>query len=235
MGSGNHLHRQVEAKDLGDFWRHQAAERREDVGVVTLALLEQFGLVHFVVEQALVTVVLTEGVVTEQHGIAGHIGHHAIRPVQHRRFDEDKLFAIADIQCVAGFHGVEIPLRVVVVTVNGVDGIGGAINRGVRNPGHQLGECARVVFFRVVNNDVVNGVEVDLRAQVLHKLATEFMIDGINQYVFAFTDEIAVVAAAAQRFVFGTVEITNFPVTLPNPMNVIFYVNSHFAYLFCIK
>jgi hypothetical protein len=56
-----------------------------------------------------------------------------------------------------------------------------------------------VVFFRVVDNDVVNGVEVDLRAQVLHKLAAEFMIDGINQYVFAFTDEIAVVAAAAQR------------------------------------
>ena len=229
MRGGNHVHRQVEAEDLGDFRRYQAAEWREDIGVITLTLLEQFGLVHFVVEQAFIAVVLAEGIVTEQHRIAGHIGHHAVRPVQHRGFDEDQLLAIADIQAVTGFYGVEIPLRMVVVTVDGVDGIGGAINWGVRNVRHQLGERARMVFFCVVDNDVVNGVEVDLRAQVLHKFAAEFMIDSINQYVFAFTDEIAVVAAAAQRFVFGPVEVTHFPVTLPNPMNVIFYVNSHFC------
>jgi len=46
------------------------------------------------------------------------------------------------------------------------------------------------------------------------------MIDGIDQDIFFFADEIAVVAAAAQCFVFRAVKITYFPVTLTNPMNI---------------
>ena len=84
-----------------------------------------------------------------------------------------------------------------------------------------------MVFFRVVNHDVVNIGKIDLATQVLHELAAEFMIDGINQDIFLFPDEIAVIAAAAQRFVFGAVKITHFPVTLANPMNVIFNQNRH--------
>ena len=227
VGGGNHIHRQVKAEDLGDFRRHQAAERRQDVGVVALALLEEFGLVHFVVEQALVAVVLAEGVVAEQHRVAGHVGHHAVRPVQHRGFHEDQLLAVADIQRVAGFHGVEVPLRMVVVAVDRVDGVSGAVDRRVRNVGHQLGQRAGMVLFRVVDDDVVDGVQVDFTAQVLHELAAELVIDGIDQHVFSFADEIAVVAAAAQRFVFRPVEIAHFPVTLTHPMNVIFNQNRH--------
>jgi hypothetical protein len=48
------------------------------------------------------------------------------------RFNEDQLFAVAEIQRVAGFHGVEIPLRMMVMAVDGVDGVGGAINWRVR-------------------------------------------------------------------------------------------------------
>ena len=227
VGGGNHLYRQVKAEDLGDFRRHQAAERRQDVGVVALALLEQLGLVHFVVEQALVAVVLAEGVVAEQHRVAGHVGHHAVRPVQHRGFNEDQLFTVADIQRVAGFYGAEIPLRMVMVAVDGIDGVGGAVDRRVGNTGHQLGQRAGVVLFRVVDDDVVDRVQVDFAAQVLHELAAELVIDGIDQHVFPFTNQIAVVAAAAQRFVFRAVEITHFPVTLANPMNVIFNQNRH--------
>ena len=50
--------------------------------------------------------------------VASHVGHHAVRPVQHRGFYEDQLLAVADIQRVAGFHGVEVPLRMVVVAVD---------------------------------------------------------------------------------------------------------------------
>ncbi len=227
MGGGDHIHRQVEAEDLGDFWRDQAAERGQDVGVVALALFEQLGLIHFVVEQTFVAVVLTEGVVTEQHRVTGHVGHHAVRPVQHRRFHEDQLFAVADIQRVAGFHGVEVPLRMVVVTVDGVNSVGGAVDRGVRNVRHQLGQRPGVILFRMVDDDVVDVVQIDFAAQVLHELAAEFVIDGIDQDVFTFADEIAVVAAAAQRFIFRPVEIAHFPVTLTHPMNVIFNQNRH--------
>ena len=227
MGGGNHIHRQVEAEDLGDFWRDQTAERRQDVGVVALALFEQLGLIHFVVEQTFVAVVLAEGVVAEQHRVTGHVGHHAVRPVQHWGFHEDQLFTVTDIQRVAGFYGVEGPLWMVVVAVDGVNGVGGAVDRGIRNVGHQLGQRPGVILFRVVDDDVVDVVQIDFAAQVLHELAAEFVIDGIDQDVFTFANEIAVVAAAAQRFVFRPVKITYFPVTLTHPMNVIFNQNRH--------
>ncbi|MNP73697.1 hypothetical protein D3C76_1704510 [compost metagenome] len=79
----------------------------------------------------------------------------------------------------------------------------------------------------MINDDVVDGVQIDFAAQVLHELAAEFVIDGIDQDVFTFTNQIAVVATAAQSFVFGTMKITHFPVTLADPMNVIFNQNRH--------
>ncbi len=227
VGGGNHRYRQIEAEDFVNFRRHQAAEGRQDVGVVALALFVQFTLVHFIVEQMFVAVVLPEGVIAEQHRVAGQVGHHAVRPVQHWRFDEDQLLTVADIESVASFHHVEVPLRMVVMTVDGVDGVGGAVDRRIRDLHHQLSQRAGVVLFGVVNNDVVEVGEVDFAAQVLHELAAEFMIDGIDQHVFLFADEIAVIAAAAQRFIFGAVEITHFPVTLANPKNVIFHHNRH--------
>ena len=227
VGGGNHLHRQVETEDFSNFRRHQAAEGRQDVGVVALALFVQFNLVHFIVEQVFVAVVLAEGVVAEQHRVAGQVGHHAVRPVQHRRFHEDQLFTITDIESIAGFHHVEVPLRMMMVAVDRVDGVGGAVNRRIRDLHHQLSQRAGMVLFGVVNDDIVEVGEVDFAAQVLYELAAEFMIDGIDQHVFLFADEIAVVAAAAQRFIFGAVEITHFPVTLANPKNVIFNRNRH--------
>ncbi|SAF38849.1 Uncharacterised protein [Enterobacter cloacae] len=93
--------------------------------------------------------------------------------------------------------------------------------------GHQLGQRPGVILFRVVDDDVVDVIQIDFAAQVLHELAAEFVIDGIDQNVFTFTNQIAVVAAAAQRFVFRPVKITYFPVTLTHPMNVIFNQNRH--------
>ena len=40
-----------------------------------------------------------------------------------------------------------------------------------------------MILFRVVDDNVVDVVQIDFTAQVLHELAAEFMIDGIDQYV----------------------------------------------------
>ncbi len=227
MGGGNHLYRQVKAEDLGNFRRYQPAKGGEDIGVVALALLKQLGLIHLIIEQMFVAVVLAEGVIAEQHGVAGQVGHHAVGPVQHWRFDKDQLFAVADIQRIASFHHMEIPFRVVMVTVNRVDSVMGTVDWRIGDMRHQLRQRARVILFGVVNDDVVDHRQIDLAAQVLHELAAEFVIDGINQHVFALADQVAVIAAALQRFVFGAVKITNFPVALSNPVNVVFYMNRH--------
>ncbi|MOA59812.1 hypothetical protein D3C78_1845190 [compost metagenome] len=71
-----------------DFLGHQRAERGQDVGVILDALFLQLDRIALVVEHLRAGVVLAEGVVTEQHGVAGHIGGHAVRPVQHRHLDE---------------------------------------------------------------------------------------------------------------------------------------------------
>ncbi|MNP24972.1 hypothetical protein D3C76_1177630 [compost metagenome] len=113
------------------------------------------------------------------------------------------------------------------MTIDGVDGVIGAVDRGVRDAGHQLGQGTGVIFFSMVNDDVVDIGQVNFTAQVLHELTAEFMIDGVDQHVFFFPDEIAVIAAAAQRFVFRSVKITYFPVTLTNPMNIVFNQNRH--------
>ena len=114
-----------------------------------------------------------------------------------------------------------------VMPVDGVNGVGCAVNRRVRDAGHQFSQRPCMVFFRVVNDDVVDIREVNFTAQVLHEFTAKLVVYCIDQDIFFFTDEIAVVAAAAQRFVFSPVEITNFPVTLANPMNVIFNQNRH--------
>ena len=110
---------------------------------------------------------------------------------------------------------------------NGINGVIGAVNRGIRNAGHQFGQRTGMIFFCMVNDDVVNIRQVNFTAQILHEFTAKLVVYCIDQDIFFFTDEIAVVAAAAQRFVFGSVEITNFPVTLANPMNVIFNQNRH--------
>ena len=140
-----------------------------------------------------------------------------------------------------------------VMTIYRVDSVGCTVDRRIGNLRHQFGQRPGVVLFSMVNYDVIDICQIDFITQVLHKFAAEFMvdneviqlpapeavgdilkeqaadglIDGVDQHVFFFADEVAVVAAAAQRFIFCTVKITHFPVTLTNPMNVIFHHNRH--------
>lgn len=227
VGGGDHRQRQIEAEHLVDLGGDQRAERREDVGVVTQALLQQLLLIDLVVEQVLVAIVLAEGVVAEQHGVAAEIGHHAVGPVQHRRFDEHQLLAIADVQAVAGLHRDEVPVRLVVMAGDRIDGIGGAVDRCARDVRHQLGQRAGVVLFGMVDDDVIDARQVDLAGQVEDELAAEAMVDGVDQYGLLLADQITVVAGALEGLVFGAVKVTNLPIALTDPVDVFFEQNRH--------
>ncbi len=63
-GSGYHITVKLKPRDLGNFRCYQAAERRQDIGVANAGTLEKLRLIHFIVEQMLVAVVLTESIVT---------------------------------------------------------------------------------------------------------------------------------------------------------------------------
>ncbi len=58
VGGRNHIHRQVKAEDFGNFRRHQAAERGQNIGIVALALLIKLNLVNFIIKQMFIAVVL---------------------------------------------------------------------------------------------------------------------------------------------------------------------------------
>ena len=102
-----HIDWQVKAQDLGNFRRYQAAGTASDIGVVTLALLEKLSLIHFIVEQMLVAVVLTESIVTEQHRVACQVKSSCCPASAALAFRQNELFAVADIQCVASFHYIK--------------------------------------------------------------------------------------------------------------------------------
>ena len=116
VGGCHHAYWQVESKHLFDFSCHKWAEWGEDICVVPLALLHQFGLIYFVIEQMLITIVLTEGIVRKQHCVLSHVGHHAVGPVQHRCFNEHQLLAITDVETVACFDWMEVPFRMMMVS-----------------------------------------------------------------------------------------------------------------------
>jgi len=80
----------------------------EDIGVLFDGLLAQLLPVNLVVEAEGGGVVLTEGTVGHQEALAGDVGRHAVRPVQHGDLDRDQLTA-SEADLVAGLDGLEAP------------------------------------------------------------------------------------------------------------------------------
>jgi len=79
--------------------------------------------------------------------------------MEHRRLDEDE-FLCADIQAVAAFDNFEIPI-LLIVPFQGLDGIGGAVDRGIGYQAHELRQSASVVAFSMSGNNVVDILEID--------------------------------------------------------------------------
>lgn len=114
-----------------------------------------------------------------------------------------------------------------VMVVDRVNGVGGIVDRCVWDLCYQFGQCICMVFFGMVNDDVVDVCEVDFIVQILYKFMVKFMIDGIDQYIFFFMNEIVVIVVVMQCFVFSVVKIMYFLVVLVNLMNIIFNQNRY--------
>ncbi len=84
-----------------------------------------------------------------------------------------------------------------------------------------------MVFFRMIDDNVVNIVEVNILLQVLDKLMAELAVDCIDQNCFLFPEQVAVVTGAPGGLVLGTVKIPDLPVSLANPVNIVFDMNGH--------
>ena len=165
--------------------------------------------------------VLSEGIVWKQDPILFQEGEHAVRPMQHRSFHENQLFAITDIQGVAGVYNVEIPLWMMVMTVDRVHAIGGAIDRRIRDQRHQFCQRPCMVLFGMIDDDIVQRVQVDFHRQVLYELPAEPVINRINQHGLFFTDQVAIVTATFVAFVFCAMKVPHLPIALTDSMDVV--------------
>ena len=191
----DHVDGELEREDLVDLLDHAIAERREDVGVVLERLLVELFLVHLVVETERRGVVLAEGVVRHEDVVPGEVGEHAVRPVEHRRFDEDELVR-ADVDPVARAHLSEFPV-LVVMPRDARRSPFGYDQLGVRRVPHDEGQPSRVVGLRVVGDDDVDLRRIDELADVVHELVRERPPDRVDENGLLVHDEVGVVRRAA--------------------------------------
>ena len=232
MGRSDHSDGQVEFADFFEFLCQNGGKGVEDVGEVFHSFAVQETLVGFVVEQFFYGIVLAEGIHREEDVVAGHVRCHGIRPMEHTHFYENKLFAIADVEAVAGFDDVEIPAPFAVLAFNAADSVGRAINRRIRNFFHERRQGAGMVAFAVVGNDVVDLVQIDFLFQVFDKVETMGNPDRIDEDRLFFFNQIGVLAGAVVNRIIIAVEAFQFPIDIANPADITFYMFSHNTCLF---
>jgi len=219
------LERQIQPDNLVDFFCDQRREGRQDVRVILDGLFVQLGLNHLIVENPFTGDVLTKGIVGKEDRVSGKIFHHAVRPVQHRRFDENELLR-ADIQPVAGLDGSEIPV-LMVMALQRPDSIGGAIDGSIGNEAHQLRQGTAVVTFGVTCDDEINLFQINFFFQVLDEFIGERFPHGINQHRFFIADKIRIVGGTSAGGVFFPVKFPDFPINFSYPGDMFLDGNAH--------
>ena len=80
---------------------------------------------------------LAEGIIGEQDVVSGHEGRHGIRPVEHPHLNKDQLLAVADIHAVAGFHHMEVPSALSILSLDALNSICSAVDGCIRNLLHK--------------------------------------------------------------------------------------------------
>ena len=114
--------------------------------------------------------------------------------MEHAHLHEYQLLTVANLHAVAGFHHVEIPAALAVLSFQTFHAVGGAVNRGVGNLVHERGERAAVVAFAVVGHDEVYLLQVNFFFQILHESETVGCPDGVDEHRFFLFDEVGVLA-----------------------------------------
>jgi len=191
----NHVHRQTQRQHFLNLALHAGTERRQDVRIVLECLFVQLVLVDLIVEAKSGGIMLAEGVVWHQDGVASQIGEHAVRPVEEARFDKDQLPG-PEVDAVASVHDLVLPWLVIVPreTVNAhlgdnQLGIGCLVQDGAQTAG--------VIGFGMVGDHIVDASRVDDLAHVGQELVRERLPDRIDQGDLLVDDQVGVVGRAA--------------------------------------
>ena len=160
-----------------------------------------------------------ESVLREQNLLGVEIGHHAVRPVQHLRFDERDV-SLADADRLTGLDRGNAEIAVV----------GGQRLLPDGGSEHLLGfdrldrrrQPAGVVRLGVVRNDIVDFRNIaDHGANPRQQLADERPLDRVDQRDLLIEHEKRVVGRPAARLI--AVKITDAPVDRADPVDVLGY------------
>jgi len=217
---------QAQADYFVDLRLHEGAEGREDVRVVLDAFRPEFALVHEIVEEKFRGVVLAEGVVREEDGLARHIAEHGIGPVEHAGFDEHQLLAVAEVEFVARLYDMEVPV-LVVLALERFHRVGRAIDGQAGTTAQQLRKGPGMVHFAVVLDDSVQLGQEALGFEIVDEFLGEGHPDRIDEDCLLLLDHVGVVARALVRRIFLAVELLELPVYLPHPGYIAFHMLFH--------
>ncbi len=185
--------------------------------------------VHLVVEMERRGVVLAERVVRHEDVVSGEVGEHAVRPMEHRRLDEDELVR-ADVDPVTGAHLSHLPI-LVVVPGDARRPLLGYDQLGVRRVLHDDGQRPRVVGLGVVGDDDVDLRRIDELADVVHELVRERSPDRVDENGLLVLDEVGVVRRAAMGAELVPVERPQRPVDDADPVHAFLQLYDHSCYL----
>ena len=104
MTGRNHLNRDAHFDYLFNFARYQLSKRHQNVCVIRFGFLHKHMLINLVGEPLRSGIMLAESVVWHKDLVFNHVSEHAVRPVNHGRFNEPQ-GAFSKLQLVACFHG----------------------------------------------------------------------------------------------------------------------------------
>ena len=225
MARRDHVDGELEREELVDLLDHAVAVWREDVGVVPERLLVELLLIDLVVEVERRRVVLAEGVVRYEDIVPRQIREHAVRPVEHRRLDEDEI-VVPDIDPVSRRHLPEFPV-LVVMPRDARRSLPRHDDLRVRRMTHDRGERPRVVGLGVVRDDDVDLRRVDELADVVHELIRERPPDRVDENGLLVHDEVGVVRRAAGGRELVSVKFPQLPVDDADPVHALFELNDH--------
>ncbi len=99
---------------------------------------------------------LSKRVIGKEDIISRQVSCHAVRPVEHFHFHEDKFLPISNINGIPCLYHLIIPFRMVILTGKRFYPVSRTVNRGGRNLLHQCRKGTAVIHFSVVGYNKID-------------------------------------------------------------------------------